>query len=276
MAPPNRNCPSTTLNHVTVEAPRLLAPMPTVHHHVADEAQMEPIGDVLPKWLGVILSVRIDRLSRLSARTAVKGARNRARPPLSIKPGLRPGPLLAAETVVALQSFVPFPIGLYCTIIGRQCYVRIKYNENNSQARAYSTWFSVRCPFVNLSSLSFNAEFDGRLFLPRLRQYSAFRVLPLPGMDPGRGAAWRERFSAPFTEDCLLSVASRSPPHDAVAALRGVRGPRYPSARVRAVGPSEPSHEVSAGGAYPVLLRGPATPNDSLHPRRRGNISSLE
>jgi hypothetical protein len=154
-------------------------------------------------------------------------ARNRARPPLSIKPGLRPGPLLAAETVVALQSFVPFPIEIYCTIIGRQCYVRIKYNENNSQARAYSTWLSVRCP-VNLSSLSFNAEFDGSLFLPRLRQYSAFRVLPLPGMDPGRGAAWRERFSAPFTEDCLLSVASRSPPHDAVAALRGVRGLAIP------------------------------------------------
>jgi hypothetical protein len=52
--------------------------MPTVHHHVTDEAQMERIGEVLPKWLGVILSVRIDRLSHLSARTAVKGARDRA------------------------------------------------------------------------------------------------------------------------------------------------------------------------------------------------------
>jgi hypothetical protein len=104
VAPPNGNCPSTTLNDLPVDPPRLHAPMPTVHHHVTDEAQMEPIGDVLPKWLGVILSVRIDRLRRLPARTAVKGARNRARPPLSIKPGLCPTPLLTTETVIGLQS----------------------------------------------------------------------------------------------------------------------------------------------------------------------------
>jgi hypothetical protein len=103
VAPPNGNCPSTTLNHVTVDPPRLLAPMPTVHHHVTDEAQMEPTGDVLPKWLGVILSVRIDRLSHLSAGTAVKGARNCARPPLSMKPGLCPASLLTSETIIALQ-----------------------------------------------------------------------------------------------------------------------------------------------------------------------------
>jgi hypothetical protein len=108
---------------VTVEAPRLLAPMPTVHHHVADEAQMEPIGDVLPKWLGVILSVRIDRLSRLSAGTAVKGARNRARPPLSIKPGLCPASLLTSETVIALQWLPLRLMNTDYTRIGRQRHV---------------------------------------------------------------------------------------------------------------------------------------------------------
>jgi hypothetical protein len=96
--------------------------MPTVHHHVTDEAQMEPIGEVLPKWLGVILSVRIDRLSRLSAGTAVKGARNRARPPLSIKRGLCPAPLLTTETVIALQSLSLRLMNTNYTQIGRQCH----------------------------------------------------------------------------------------------------------------------------------------------------------
>jgi hypothetical protein len=97
--------------------------MPTVHHHVADEAQMEPIGDVLPKWLGVILSVRIDRLSRLSAGTAVKGARNRARPPLSIKPGLCPASLLTSETVIVLQWPPLRLMNTYYSRIGRQRHV---------------------------------------------------------------------------------------------------------------------------------------------------------
>jgi hypothetical protein len=65
-------------------------------------------------------------------------------------------------------------------------------------------------------------------------------------------------------------VASRSPPHDAVTA-RGVHGPRYLSARARAVEPSEPSIEVSAGGASPVLLWGSVTPDDTLRPQRRGS-----
>jgi hypothetical protein len=120
VAPPNGNCPSTTLNHVTVEAPRRLAPMPTVHHHVTDEAQMERIGDVLPKWLGVILSVRIDRLSRLAAGNAGNGARKRTRPPLRIKPGLRPGPLFPVETVVALQSLPLRLMIINYTRIGKQ------------------------------------------------------------------------------------------------------------------------------------------------------------
>jgi hypothetical protein len=48
----------------------------------------------------------------------------------------------------------------------------------------------------------------------------------------------------------------------------GVRGPHYPSAHVRAVGPSEASFEESAGGACPVLLWGPASPDDSSASRR--------
>ena len=36
---------------------------------------------------------------------------------------------------------------------------------------------------------------------------------------------------------------------------RGVRGPRFPSARARAVGPSESPVEASAGGASPVFER---------------------
>jgi hypothetical protein len=81
-----------------------VAPMPTVHHHVADEAQMECIGDVLSKGLGIILSVCIDRLSRLAAGDASNGARKRTRPPLRIKPALRTGPLSSVETVIGLQS----------------------------------------------------------------------------------------------------------------------------------------------------------------------------
>src|SRR5262249_45901368 len=67
-----------------------------------------------------------------------------------------------------------------------------------------------------------------------------------------RRAEWRERIAAPHTEDCPISGASRSPPrkHGGNA---GVRGPHFPSARARAVGPSEPACAVSAGGASPVL-----------------------
>jgi hypothetical protein len=75
----------------------------------------------------------------------------------------------------------------------------------------------------------------------------------------GKGAAWRERIAAPFIEDCPISGASRSPATYAVAA-RGVRGPRFPSTRARAVGPSEPAFAVSAGGASPVLLLASGNP----------------
>jgi hypothetical protein len=104
---------------VSVGAPRLLTPMPRVHHHVADEAHMKRVGDALPKWLGVILRVCIDRLSRLPARTAGNGARNRARPPLSIKPGLCPAPLLTTETVIAVHAALAPDESNY-TKIGRQ------------------------------------------------------------------------------------------------------------------------------------------------------------
>jgi hypothetical protein len=138
VAPPNGNCPSTTLNHLPVDPPRLLAPMPTVHHHVTDEAQMEPIGEALPKWLGAVLRMRINRLSRLPAGNAFKGPGKGAQRPLSIEPGLGPVPLLTAETVVALHAFVPFPIEIDCTIIGQQCYVRMEYNGNQSVCSAHS------------------------------------------------------------------------------------------------------------------------------------------
>jgi hypothetical protein len=48
----------------------------------------------------------------------------------------------------------------------------------------------------------------------------------------------RDRFPAPYTEDCPLSVASRSPASKCCSRIRGVRDPHYPSAHVRAVGPS--------------------------------------
>jgi hypothetical protein len=73
--------------------------MPTVHHHVTDEAQMEPIGEALPKWLGVVFRMRINRLSRLPAGNAFKGSGKGAQRPLSIEPGLCPVPLLTAETL---------------------------------------------------------------------------------------------------------------------------------------------------------------------------------
>jgi len=78
---------------------------------------------------------------------------------------------------------------------------------------------------------------------------SATSLSPLQEMR----AAWRERIAAPYTEDCPISGASRSPPrrHGGNA---GVRGPHCPSARARAVGPSEPACAVSAGGASPVLF----------------------
>src|SRR5262249_61608169 len=55
----------------------------------------------------------------------------------------------------------------------------------------------------------------------------------------------------------------------------GVRGPRSPSASARAVGPAEPACAVSAGGASPVLLSGPATSGGSLRPQRRECICSV-
>jgi hypothetical protein len=81
-----------------------MIPVPRVHHHVADEAHMKRVGDAASKWLGVILRVCINGLSRLAAGNAGNGAGKRPRPPLSIKPGLRPGPLFPVETVVGLQS----------------------------------------------------------------------------------------------------------------------------------------------------------------------------
>jgi hypothetical protein len=63
-------------------------------------------------------------------------------------------------------------------------------------------------------------------------------------------------------------VASRSPATKCRGRQWGVRGPHYPSAHVRAVGPSEASSEESAGGACPVLLWGPASPDDSSASRR--------
>ena len=65
-------------------------------------------------------------------------------------------------------------------------------------------------------------------------------------------------------------MASRSPATKCRGRKWGVRGPHYPSAHVRAVGPSEASFEESAGGACPVLLWGPASPDDSAAPRRHG------
>jgi hypothetical protein len=110
--------------------------MPTVHHHVTDEAQMERIGDVLPKWLRVILSVCINRLSRLVASSAGNGARKRTRPPLRIKPGLRPGPLFPVETIVGLQSRPLHLMNTNYIRIGRQRHLLIeKIKQQNQMIR---------------------------------------------------------------------------------------------------------------------------------------------
>jgi hypothetical protein len=45
--------------------------------------------------------------------------------------------------------------------------------------------------------------------------------------------------------------------------LRGVRGPRYPSARVRAVGPSESSSGGKCRRCMSGVVVEPATPDDS-------------
>jgi hypothetical protein len=120
---PQRNCSPTALNYASVDAPRLMIPVPRVHHHVADEAHMKRVGDAASKGLGVILRVCINGLSRLAAGNAGNGARKRPRPPLTIKPGLRPGPLFPVETVVALQSLLLRLMNTNYTRIGRQCHL---------------------------------------------------------------------------------------------------------------------------------------------------------
>ena len=60
-----------------------------------------------------------------------------------------------------------------------------------------------------------------------------------------------------------------SRPQDAVAASGGC-GPRFPSARARAIGPSE-LYRGKAGGASPVLLWDSVIPDNSLRPQRRGS-----
>jgi hypothetical protein len=125
----NRNRLPTALNYASVDAPRLMIPVPRVHHYVADEAHVKRVGDAASKGLGVILRVRINRLSRLAAGNAGNGARKRPRPPLRIKPGLRPGPLFPVETVVALQSLALRLMSTNYTRIGRQ---RHLLNENKS------------------------------------------------------------------------------------------------------------------------------------------------
>jgi hypothetical protein len=92
---------------------------------------MKRVGDALPKGLGVILRVCINRLSDLATGNAGNWARKRTRPPLSIQPGLRPGPLFAVETVVALQSLPLRLMNTNYTSIGRQ---RHLLNEKVKQA----------------------------------------------------------------------------------------------------------------------------------------------
>jgi hypothetical protein len=153
--------------------------MPTVHHHVTDEAQMERIGEALPKWLGVILRVCINRLSRLSARTAVKGARNRARPPLSIKPGLRPVSLFTAETVVALQSLPLRLMNTNYTRIERQ---RHLLNEKIKQAnQMIRQILSIGAEQPGASSLTKNE----RLLDYFLDPTDEPRITHAPFCDPG-------------------------------------------------------------------------------------------
>ena len=60
------------------------------------------------------------------------------------------------------------------------------------------------------------------------------------------------------------------PPHDAVAAFLGGSWSSLSLNPLRAVGPSEPSHEVSAGSAYPVLFWGPVSPDNSTASRALG------
>ena len=59
---------------------------------------------------------------------------------------------------------------------------------------------------------------------------------------------WRERFfQHRLPRTAFYRWPAAPPPHDARRGrIKGARGPRYPSARVPAVGPSEPSHEVSS------------------------------
>ena len=156
---PQRNCSSTALNHESVDAPRLLIPMPRVHHHVADEAHVKGVGDALSKGLGVILRVCINRLSRLAAGNAGNGARNGARPPLSVKPRLCPAPLLTTEAVIALQSL---PLRLMKTLYRNRkatSFVKWKNKVTKSDDSADSfnrSWTAEREFFdekVNVSSL---------------------------------------------------------------------------------------------------------------------------
>jgi|SRR5580693_5683255 hypothetical protein len=83
-----------------------------------------------------------------------------------------------------------------------------------------------------------------------MRQYSAFRSLPLPSLNPGGERYGGNTFQHRLPRTALCRWPAAPPPHDAVAALGGFVVLAIPQP---AFGPSEPSDEVSAGGAYPVF-----------------------
>ena len=103
-----------------------------------------------------------------------------------------------------------------------------------------------------------------------LGQQSAFRVLSLPALDAGGKRHGGSTFQHRIPRTALFRWPAALPPQDAMAASGGC-GPRFPSARARAIGPLEPSIEVSAGGASPVLLWDSVIPDNSLRPQRRGS-----
>jgi hypothetical protein len=83
---------------------------------------------------------------------------------------------------------------------------------------------------------------------------------PPPRFGPREGSGMEGTLSSTGYRGLPFIGGQPLPRHVTPWRARGVRGPRYPSTRVRVVGPSEPSREVSAGDALSGVLPGTGIP----------------
>jgi hypothetical protein len=88
--------------HVPLERPGV--PEPAVDHHVASEAQCEPVDGVAVGRTAVVLRVGLDQPARLAAGVADGGSDPAPGGILAVEPALRGGALARGEPVVAVHT----------------------------------------------------------------------------------------------------------------------------------------------------------------------------